>query len=60
MPKLNRHRTLGLVARRDGSRRNYNCIRQVIAMAMFGRKIGINRATLGPFYGLAAGHIIGS
>ena len=60
MPKLNRHRTLGLVATARWSRRNYNCIRQVIAMAMFGRKLGINRSTLGPFYGPAAGHIIGS
>ena len=49
MPKLNRHRTLGLVAPPGGSRRNYNCIRQVIAMAMFGRKLGINRSTSGHF-----------
>jgi len=49
MPKLNGHRTLGLVALSDGSRRNYNCIRQVIAMAMFGRKLGINRPMSGHF-----------
>lgn len=44
MPKLNRHLTLWPVAPLARSRGNYNCIRQVIAMAMFGRKIGINYA----------------
>ncbi len=49
MPKLNRHKTLGLVAKGTRSRRNYNCIRQVIAMAMFGRKIAIKGDRLGLF-----------